>query len=415
MEKSRDRAILIIVVLGSIALPLVFRIDPADLFRLAKTVTMRTEAIFLLFVVGAAFILAPRLPRAQWRDPAFALPVVTLVIFTLLTLTSTNRLLSSAAWSSAAVSMIVFLATVAAARTSDLMLLIAPFIAAALNTALILLEESRIWMPFGEQKSIGHHLQCGALIGNPNEAGCYFAAAALACVAFSAARSRIAGVIAASVMLAGLVASQTLTAAVAFAAGAFCLFALMSWRNALRAAVAAAIVAVLLVVFVSPLRTRVAHVRTWIAQGEYNAVFTERFTSFVAAWSMFEQHPLTGVGPGAFSWNYYDAKIAAEERFPSLRHSWNRGVNFGEVHNDYLQSLSEGGLLGGLTFVALLAFLGATSFRPANTPRQRFARSLALPLAVLWAVLSLAQFPLESTVVRGLLMHLAAICVGWRE
>src|SRR5581483_2007701 len=415
MEKSRDVAILSIVLLGAIILPLAFRIDPTDLFRLAKIVTLRAEAILLVFVAGTALILGTRPPRVLWIAPSFALPAATLFIITVLTLLSTNRTLSAAAWWSAVASAIVFFATVAAARKFDTVLLAAPLIAAVPNVVLIILEESRVWMPFGEEKSIAHHLQCDALIGNPNEAGCYFAAAALACVAYAVTRSRTAGVISGLVVIAGLIASQTLTALVAFAAGVFCMVAVMSWRNALRTAVAAAAVALLLVLFVSPLRQRVTHVRTWIAQGEYNQLFTERFTSFVAAWSMFRSHPLNGVGPGAFSWHYYDAKIAAEEQFPSLRHAWNRGVNFGEVHNDYLQSLAEGGLPGGLCFVALLGFLGSLSFRRAETPRQRFVRALALPLAVLWGVLSLAQFPLESTVVRTLLLHLTAICAGWRE
>ncbi|MGZ8832538.1 MAG: hypothetical protein ACXW19_04995, partial [Thermoanaerobaculia bacterium] len=68
-------------------------------------------------------------------------------------------------------------------------------------------------------------------------------------------------------------------------------------------------------------------------------------------------------------------------------------------------------------FGALLGALACVSFTiPANAPdeRQRFARRLGLSLAVFWAVLSLAQFPLETTVVRSLLVHLAALCVGWR-
>ncbi len=415
MEKSRDLAILSIVVLGSFVLPLAFFLDPTDLFRLAKIVTLRTEAILLLFAAGAALLLGAPLPRVRWSDPSMVAPIVALLVFTLLTLTSTNKPLSIAASSSALCSVIVFLATAAAARRYGVILLAAPLLAAIANAVLIILEESRVWMPFGETKALAHHLQCDALIGNPNEAGCYFAAAALACVAFGATRSRVAGAIATIAMLAGLVASQTLTAIIAFAGGAFCLFALVSWRKALRAAAAAALAAALLVIFSSPLRQRAGHVSTSVARGEYNQLFTERFTSFVAAWSMFEQHPLTGVGPGAFAWQYFDAKIAAEERFPSLRHTWNRGVNFGEVHNDYLQSLAEGGAIGGITMAALLIVLGALSFRPAVSPRARYARTLALPLAVLWGLLSLAQFPMESTVVRGLLLHLAAICAGWRE
>jgi O-antigen ligase len=147
----------------------------------------------------------------------------------------------------------------------------------------------------------------------------------------------------------------------------------------------------------------------WVRHGEYNALATERFTAFTAAWSMFLDHPITGVGPGAFSWQYYDYKIRAEQRYPSLRNAYTRGTNYGEVHNDHLQALAEGGVVGYAGFVAMAGALGVLSFTiPARAPdwRLRFAHHLALPLAVFWIVLSLAQFPM---------VHLAALCVGWRR
>jgi hypothetical protein len=36
-------------------------------------------------------------------------------------------------------------------------------------------------------------------------------------------------------------------------------------------------------------------------------------------------------------------------------------------------------------------------------------------LAVFLVVLSFAQFPMETTVIRALVVHLAALCVGWRH
>ena len=46
---------------------------------------------------------------------------------------------------------------------------------------------------------------------------------------------------------------------------------------------------------------------------------------------------------------------------------------------------------------------------------RRFAVRLALPLAVLWLVLSLAQFPLESTAERMLIVHFGALCAAWQS
>ncbi|MGZ5492084.1 MAG: O-antigen ligase family protein, partial [Thermoanaerobaculia bacterium] len=323
---------------------------------------------------------------------------------------------------SATATLVVFYAVVAVARRHGWILLGAPLAAAVGNALLVIAEETNLWMPFGVLPRIPHHLQCDALVGNPNEVGSYLGAAALASLAvmstrFGGKKRTVRNVIVAAALVAGLVASQTLTAIVAFAAGALFMLAISSWRNALLAAAAGVATAAFIIALAAPIRARTTNVVRWIARGNYNRVFTERFTPFVAAWSMFVEHPLAGVGPGAFAWQYYDHKILAERRHPKLRRAYNRGVNYGEVHNDHLQVLAEGGIVGYAAFGALLGALACVSFTiPANAPdeRQRFARRLGLSLAVFWAVLSLAQFPLETTVVRSLLVHLAALCVGWR-
>jgi O-antigen ligase len=220
--------------------------------------------------------------------------------------------------------------------------------------------------------------------------------------------------IAAVVLSAGVVASQTLTALMALIAGAFVLSALVSWRHALAVAVAP----LLVVVCLSPLRNRAINMTRWLQSGEYNLLVTDRLAPSVSALMMTADHPLTGVGPGAFGWNYYVYKQRAEHRYPLLQRAWNREVNFGEVHNDHLQVLAEAGVPGYLMFIALAAMLGAISLRrvrAGDSAPQRFAMILALPLAVLWLVLSLAQFPLETTAVRMLIVHFGALCVAWQS
>ncbi len=421
VERWRDAAILTLILAGALGIPLVFRLDPVDLFRLPKTLFLRAEAILLAAVALAAALLGAPIPRPNWRDPRLLLPLAAYATTAVLTLTSTNRLLSMAALASATATLVVFLATVAAARAHGWILLAMPLAAALANALLVVVEEAKLWMPFGERGDIPHHLQCDALIGNPNEVGSYLAAAALACLAALSARAaekrwavRI-GVIA-CVLLAGVIASQTLTAMVAFAAGALAMAA--SWKNAARAALAGAAAAAIVIALAAPIRARAVNVIGWLRHGEYNAVFTGRLTAFAAAWSMFAERPLIGVGPGAFAWQYYDHKIAAERRYPSLRLAYDRGNNFGQVHNDHLQVLAEGGVVGYGAFLALFGLLAALSFAmPAGAVdwRMRAARRLALPLAVFWLVLSVAQFPLETTVIRSLLVHLAALCVGWRS
>jgi O-antigen ligase len=415
----RELVILALVVAGAVAIPLVFRRDPAGMFRLPKLIALRAEAILIVFVTLASILLGAPIPRIKWRETWVLLPLAVLAIFIVLMLTSTNRELSVSALVSAAATAIVFFATVSAARRRGWILVAAPLAAAAANAVLLAIEETNLWMPFGVESGLPHHLQCNALIGNPNELGGYLGAAAVAAFAIAATRHWRAQAIAiASILVIALLFSQTLTAIVAFAAAFFCMMALSSWRHALRAAAIGAAAAVLLIAFVAPFRARTANTIDWIRAGQYNAIATERFTPFVAAGTMFAKHPLGGVGPGAFAWQYYDYKLAAEQRYPALRATFNRGVNYGEVHNDHLQVLAEGGVIGYAAFLVLLGALGVLSFtipRDALDPRLRFARQLALPLAIFCAVFSVAQFPVETTVVRSLLVHFVALCAGWRD
>ncbi len=419
----RALATLVLVLAGAIAIPLVFRRDPSGMFRLPKTIFLRTEAILIVSITLAAVFLGARIQRPKWRDPWLLLPLAAFAAFCVLTLTSTNHQLSMDALGSAAATAVVFFATVAAARSGGWILVAAPLTAAVANAILVILEETNLWMPFGVQSSVAHHIQCDALIGNPNEVGGYLGAAALACLAAIVARDAgkrwsAVNIIVIAVLGVALLACQTLTAIIAFAVAGFFMIAISSWRKALGIAAIAAVTGMLVVALVAPIRLRVTNEITWLRAGDYNEAATERFTAFVAAWSMFIDHPLTGVGPGAFSWQYYDYKIRAEQHYPSLRRSYNRGVNYGEVHNDHLQALAEGGMIGYGAFMALIVALGAVSFKIPVNPvdsRQRFARHLALPLAVFLLLFSFAQFPMETTVVRALLVHLAALCVGWRN
>jgi O-antigen ligase len=285
---------------------------------------------------------------------------------------------------------------------------------------LAIAQELRLWMPFGERPDVLHHLQCTALVGNPNELGSYLGVAALVAIAAwptPLQRGSAWKALTVALLVAGLVASQTLTALVAFAIAFVVLFAADSWRKAARAVAIVGVTAAVLVLLVSPLRERASTLAQWARKGDYNVVLTGRGRAFVAASLMFADRPLAGVGPGAFAWHYFDYKIRVEKRYPSLRDAYNRGVNFGEVHNDHLQVLAEGGILGYAGFLLGLGALAAISFRPSdvNDSRATFARRLALPLAVYWAVLSLAQFPLETAVVRTTLIHFAALCAAWRS
>ena len=110
---------------------------------------------------------------------------------------------------------------------------------------------------------------------------------------------------------------------------------------------------------------------------------------------------------------YMTEKLKAEEAHPQ----WIRPHTpmFAQVHNDHLQVLAETGLPGSLLFLGALVLLSAISFRAPATPdeRVRFARLLAFPAALTFAVLALAQFPMQLTSPMVADVYLAALCFTW--
>src|SRR5205085_59038 len=137
-ERWRELVTLALVLAGAFAIPLVFRRDPYDMFRLPKAILLRGEAILLAAVTLGASILGAPLPRLKWRQPALLLPLVALALVAVLTLTSTNRLVSLGVLGSAAATLVVYYATVAAARRGSSLLIVVPLAAAALNALLVL-------------------------------------------------------------------------------------------------------------------------------------------------------------------------------------------------------------------------------------------------------------------------------------
>src|SRR5258708_6790062 len=269
-----ELATLILVLAGAFAIPLIFLRDPADMFRLPKAMFLRAEAILLAGVTVAGYLLGAPLPRPRRDDPWVLLPVAAFTIFLIATMTSTNVALSLGNLGSAVATVVVFFATVAVARRHGWILLAAPLAAAVGTAVLAIIEESNLWMPFGVHKEMPHHLQCDALVGNPNEVGGYLGASALGCLAFVWARrgewrTPRWAVLAALVLVSALLASRTLTAMIAFAAAMLGMFALTSWKKALRAAGAVAIVGVIALFLVSPFRARASNVVRCVRTGAY--------------------------------------------------------------------------------------------------------------------------------------------------
>ena len=410
-----------IVALFSLAVPLFVVIGAKDTFRLPKDALFRAEAILLASLyVAAAIVRAPRELRIEWKRLEIAVPLIALLWMALATLASTNRGRSLDSLVTACAAAIIFFATIEFAKRRGFKTLFFILIPAVINAIVGALQEFDIWQPFHAPPEVTHHQRSTALIGNPNDAGSYLAAAALAAVvaAIASREYRKPFGVAAAILMVGLLINQTLTAIVACGVAALVAFCIRSWKRALVAAIAALLIVAIAVVVFPPLRQRANNMRNWMHAGNYNAALTNRGTPFIAAALMARDHLLTGVGPGAFAWQYFPYKIEAEKRVPSLRHSYTRGTNYSEVHNDHLQVLAETGVPGYAIFIATIVALATLSRRRPSAvadDRSKFTRLLALPLAVEFFVLALAQFPLEITAVLSQFIFLAALCAAWVE
>jgi len=262
----------------------------------------------------------------------------------------------------------------------------------------------------------------------------YLLAPALACVVAAGSSTgirRTSYLIVSALLLGGLVACGTRAALLAWALGL--IVAAVKWtgrRGVLLATVALAVgLAVssssLLDSFLSPLLEGVRDRR-------YDVILSERFPAFLSAIEMSQDHPVTGVGPGAFKWNYLKYRVRIAEKYPE---QWTKGspLMFRETHNDHLQILCETGLPGYALFIVATGVLavGVRGSQPSSAPAhghsvvapstntdinqfEAFVGRLRLPLAVALVVLMLVQFPLQIAAARVVMLYFFALCT-WRN
>lgn len=84
----------------------------------------------------------------------------------------------------------------------------------------------------------------------------------------------------------------------------------------------------------------------------------ERINRWNAAFRMFEERPIFGWGPGTYSFEYAPFQHAHEKTIIST----NMGDK-GNAHSEYIGPLCESGVLGALTFLAIIVCMLSTGFR----------------------------------------------------
>lgn len=428
------------LVIGGIALVgLLISPSALDQLRTPKTLAMRAIAIVLAAVWASAAILGS---MPDWRDRVrrwrhVLILVGAIIGWTVLTsITSTNRPLSAGATWVAVAEAIFFLSALYAIenerqRNGKQWVLIVLIATAVINSAVSLLQTFDVWQPlhfsrFAARSSLAR----AALIGNPNDVGCYLMGPALAATGLAlivrTRKSRIAAISLASFLFVALLVNQTRTTLLAYLVGVATFAIVRASRRALVALGGLMLVIVLAFTLAPHLFRRSISMHD-LSVREVDRALSGRLISFASAWEIFLDHPLMGSGPGTFGYQYMPYRLRAEHRYPALRTVLNRGINFGQVHNDHLEVLAETGIPGYLMMLAAIAMVAAGSMRvlrrrwaraPAPDdgsppPGVAFAESFALPLAVSFFVMTLAQFPMQLTAPTMVYLVLAAHSLVW--
>lgn len=411
------------MVIFAVMLPLLISPHGHDVFRFPKELAIRAAAIAL--VTGAALFALHRRwkPNIDPRDPVLYMAAAIATWTLVTTLTSTNKALSTTTLGWVLALMVIFIGTYLSARLRSVHAAAILLVPAVINAAVVLLQSSRIWQPFAFAEVEERATRTG-LLGNPRDVAAYIVVPALIAVALAIVHQgqyRIA--YAACAVLLALPVFVTLGLAGLAAYGIGCLaIALLAaaprWRFTVLAVTAAALAAIVLAS--PPLRQRVRTTFDMARQGNVDTALSNRGTAFLAAWQMGIDHPLTGVGPGTFAWQYYDYKLAVERKHPQLLQSPTRHLNFGEAHNDHLQTFAVAGIPGYLLFLGAALMLAAPSLRSRSAAegddfrRQEFARLASLPIAVAILVNAIGFFPLELAASVGTYIVAAGICLAWR-
>lgn len=425
-QHAVETVLWLIVSLMVFATPLVIAPEGKDLFRIPKDLLFQGGWIALVTLLIVGRIHGHRLWRPDdLRNPGVWIALVA-VLWTLIgTVASSNPRMSVASLLVVSGSAIFFLVSLKLLPGRSIRAVFLVMIPALLNAIVAAIQEWTRWRPIElEELEYDRHLNTTGLMGNPNDVGTLLVGPillALACLLAIRGRMRFPMTIVMLILITGLLASGTLTALVATAVGVLVMTAVVSWRKAAVGAATLFVIALLTLTLYKPMAERAQRLGDLVASGDYNALITNRLTSFRAAEKMFREHPITGIGPGTFGWHYYDYKLLIQEQYPALSLSekgarWS--FNFGEVHNDHLEIAAEAGLPAWLLYMAALTYLGTRTFvKPASggrDARHSVARLLALPLAIAFAVLTLAQFPLQLAATRTMFLFIAAISISWR-
>ncbi len=203
-----------------------------------------------------------------------------------------------------------------------------------------------------------------------------------------------------AVCLYAMAVTQTLSALAAVAAGSLILWACLAPRRLLAPAAGLGVgLAVVLVLAVPPLRSRVMEKAGRLGEGDWNSLLTGRLDGWRAAAWMLGRHPLSGAGQGGFEAEFVPAKLAllaSGARF----FEGAVDVTFDNAHNEILNVGADLGVPGLLALGWGLWLLWGALRRWRVENMEEMEEEEDRPgVALAWggtaalALLSLFQFP----------------------
>ncbi|HEY0510700.1 MAG TPA: O-antigen ligase family protein [Thermoanaerobaculia bacterium] len=271
--------------------------------------------------------------------------------------------------------------------------------------AIAILQFHDLWQPLRFLRlAPASRLAVTSLAGNPGDLGAYLVLPALVAQESLWRRLRDGGgwrrpavwgtAGALAICVYALLLTQTLAAVAALLAGTLLLWgSRLPRRRVVPVLAGGALAAALLVAVVPPLRHRVTEKVRAAAGGDWNSVLTGRLDGWRTAVWMLEEHPLAGVGQGAYRPEFVPAKLALLERgvqfFPEQT-----TVVFANAHNEYLEAAADWGI-PGLLALAWGLWVLLTALRRVDAEE----RSLAWAGTAALAVLALVYFPFRVALV----------------
>lgn len=392
--------------------PFVFETNSTDNFRLPKLWMSETFAGLALALLA---LRLAKLDKLSFRDvglrlrsePAVLaiLPLCLIAVLGAIGAPHPQRTFGALGSLCIASCLLVGLA-LALAKEERLVILRSLCLPAAALTVIAILQFHGVVQPFGFAQELTQRLLLTSFAGGAFDLSGYLLLPALFALSelYSAStrRARTTWGLLAALFVYGIAISQTLTVILGFLAGSLILGFFCFRRYFWRLTGGLAVAGLLLVLLVGPLHARFVHARNAIADQDYNQLLSGRLDGWRVALRMLEDHPLRGVGHGAFRSEFGHNKmvLAKEGTQFFLGH---RGSFFTNAHNDLLETAAELGWPGLVAafWGIFVIFRQVWRRRASGAPPQRVGFELGMLVAMI--LVSLANFP----------FHVALIAYPW--